>query len=135
MSRQSRNRWSPAEIIEIQAMRQQLMRYDEIGRHFGVSGQAIINALHRRGLTRGRLPAQRLSEAEPGSRKWYRLKAGMTIDELCKRSWVTKGAIIRWEKGGNIVHIDAVRAVCKVLGCTVSQYLGYDIMWGKGSRQ
>ena len=132
MSRQ-RKRWTPREIQQIMEMRRNCMRYYEIGQHFGVTGQAIINALHRRGLGRDRLPLHRLSDTEYGSRRWYRLKAGLTIREVCDQTGITRETIIRWEKGGNISQIEMVRSVCKLLGCTVSQYLGQEIVFGRFS--
>lgn len=54
----------------------------------------------------------------------YRLKLGWTLDELSRRSGISRVSLTRYELGERVPNVTIVLKICKALGCTVEELYG-----------
>ena len=55
--------------------------------------------------------------------RFYRLKAGLTCEELAKKACVSADLVSSYEKGECQPQIDVIKALAKELGVRVSDFL------------
>ena len=56
--------------------------------------------------------------------KERRVDAGLTQDELARKSRVSRSTIINYEQGHRTPRITELKRICDALGCAVSEVLG-----------
>lgn len=62
----------------------------------------------------------------PENLKKFRIKAGLTQEELAKQLGKTKNVISNWERGENRPDAETIAKICAILNVTPNEILGWD---------
>lgn len=69
---------------------------------------------------------KRIETKFPENLKKFRIKAGLTQEELAKKLGKTKNVISNWERGENRPDAETIAKICAILNVTPNELLGWN---------
>ena len=64
----------------------------------------------------------------------FRLKKQWTLDELSRRSGISRVSLTRYELGERVPNVTTALKICRALGCTVEELYGTSLDEGGAER-